>query len=182
MRRLIWGFAGRTYHIVGNLMSRLICEYSKTATHCVKRPLTKRSKIVFKTDYCLIQVKSIAECSKESILQYFRLSLSYQLSLRSLFCLLLIGHSTQVLLYRIKHVIARINICQVPREMLTYKAPPTICSRPQFQILLLFSPPEPKALGELIGWDLSRRPSVRLSVSSHIHYMNISETSWPIII
>ena len=24
MRRLIWGFAGRTYHIVGNLMSRLI--------------------------------------------------------------------------------------------------------------------------------------------------------------
>ena len=25
MRRLIWGFAGRTYHIVGNLMSWLIC-------------------------------------------------------------------------------------------------------------------------------------------------------------
>ena len=25
MRRLIWGFAGCTYHIVGNLMSRLIC-------------------------------------------------------------------------------------------------------------------------------------------------------------
>ena len=23
MRRLLWGFAGRTYHIVGNLMSRL---------------------------------------------------------------------------------------------------------------------------------------------------------------
>ena len=23
MRRLIWGFAGRTYHIFGNLMSRL---------------------------------------------------------------------------------------------------------------------------------------------------------------
>ena len=23
MRRLIWGFAGRTYHIVGNLMPRL---------------------------------------------------------------------------------------------------------------------------------------------------------------
>ena len=23
MRRLIWGFTGRTYHIVGNLMSRL---------------------------------------------------------------------------------------------------------------------------------------------------------------
>ena len=25
MRRLIWGIAGRTYHIAGNLMSRLIC-------------------------------------------------------------------------------------------------------------------------------------------------------------
>ena len=24
MRRLVWAFAGRTYHIVGNLMSRLI--------------------------------------------------------------------------------------------------------------------------------------------------------------
>ena len=34
--------------------------------------------MVFKTDYRLIQVKSIAECSKGSILQYFRPSLSYQ--------------------------------------------------------------------------------------------------------
>ena len=25
MRRLIWGFAGRTYHIVGYLMQRLKC-------------------------------------------------------------------------------------------------------------------------------------------------------------
>ena len=30
MGRLIWGFAGPTYHIVGNLMSRLICnQYEK---------------------------------------------------------------------------------------------------------------------------------------------------------
>ena len=34
-----------------------------------------------------MQVKSIAECSKGSILQYFRPSLMYHLSLRSLFCL-----------------------------------------------------------------------------------------------
>ena len=46
--------------------------------------------MVFKTDYHLImQVKSIAECSKWSIPQYFRPSLSYQLSLRPLFCLFL---------------------------------------------------------------------------------------------
>ena len=36
-----------------------------------------------------MQVKIIAECSKRSILQYFKPSLSYQLSLRPLFCLLL---------------------------------------------------------------------------------------------
>ena len=34
--------------------------------------------MIFKTDYRLMQVKSIAECSKGSILQYFQPSLSYQ--------------------------------------------------------------------------------------------------------
>ena len=43
----------------------------------------------------------------------------------------------------------------------------------------LFSSPEPKALRELIGWDSSRRPSVSLFT---LLDMNISETSWPIII
>ena len=38
-----------------------------------------------KTDYRFMQVKSIAECSKGSILQYFWPSLSYTLSLRSVF-------------------------------------------------------------------------------------------------
>ena len=42
--------------------------YSKT---CLKRPLMKKTKMVFKTDYRLMQVKSIAECSKGSTLQYF---------------------------------------------------------------------------------------------------------------
>ena len=42
-------------------------QYSKT---CVKRPLSKRPKIGFKTNYCSMQVKSI----EGSILQYFRLS------------------------------------------------------------------------------------------------------------
>ena len=37
--------------------------YSKTSQ--------KDQKLVFKTIYCLMQVKSIAECSKGSILQYF---------------------------------------------------------------------------------------------------------------
>ena len=47
----------------------------------------------------------------------------------------------------------------------------------------LFSSPEPKAQGELIVWDPSRRPSVRASVrASTLSNMNISETSWPIVI
>ena len=33
--------------------------YSKT---CVKRPPSKRPKLGFKTNYCLMQVKSIAKC------------------------------------------------------------------------------------------------------------------------
>ena len=39
--------------------------------------LKRRPKLVFKTDYRLIQVKTIAKCSKGSILQYFRPSLGY---------------------------------------------------------------------------------------------------------
>ena len=53
--------------------------------------------MVSKTNYCLMQVKSIEECSKGSILQYFGPSLSYHLSLRPLFCLFLSGRLRQVL-------------------------------------------------------------------------------------
>ena len=43
---------------------------------------------------------------------------------------------------------------------------------------MLFSSPEPKALGELIGWNSSRRPSVRPCVRPFtLSNMNISETS-----
>ena len=69
--------------------------YSKT---CAKRPLSKRPKIVFNTNHRLMQVRSIAECSKGSILQYFQPSLRYNLSLRPLFDIFLSGRFTQVLL------------------------------------------------------------------------------------
>ena len=45
--------------------------------------------------------------------------------------------------------------------------------------LFRFSSAEPKALGELMGWDSSRRPSVRAFTLSD---MNISKTRRPIII
>ena len=56
--------------------STLAREYSKT---CGKRPLVKMTKNWFSIDYRLMQVKSIAECSKGSILKYFRPSLTYHL-------------------------------------------------------------------------------------------------------
>ena len=67
--------------------------YSKT---CFKRPLKKKTKLFFKTEYRLMQGKSNPECSKGSNLQYFRPSLRYHLSLRSLFCQFLSGRLRQV--------------------------------------------------------------------------------------
>ena len=63
---------------IGSFMKvESIAEY-KCIEICVKRSLSKRPKIVFKTDYRLMQVKSIAECSLSlwSILQYFWPALS----------------------------------------------------------------------------------------------------------
>ena len=52
---------------------------------CLKRLLSKIRKSVFNTSYRFLQVKSIAECSKGSIMQYFGPSFSYLLSSRPLF-------------------------------------------------------------------------------------------------
>ena len=71
-------------------------KYSKT---CLKRLLKKKTKIDFQDRLLLNAGQSIAECSKRSILQYFRPSFSYYWSLRSLFCLFLSGRFRQVLLY-----------------------------------------------------------------------------------
>ena len=49
------------------------------------KPVQKDQTLGLKTNYRLMQVKSITECSKGSILQYSRPSLSYHLLLRSLF-------------------------------------------------------------------------------------------------
>ena len=50
-----------------------------------------------------------------------------------------------------------------------------------FKIYIIFSSPEPKAHGELIVYQSSRRPSVRPSVRAFtLLNINISETSGPI--
>ena len=70
-------------------------------------------KLVFNTNYRLMQVKSIAECSKRSILQNFRPALSYHLSLRSLFCLFLSGRFTQVYCNPLIHTPLMICACKL---------------------------------------------------------------------
>ena len=72
--------------------------YALSSKICVKRPLSKRPKIGFQDQSSLNVGRSIAKCSKGSILQYFWPSINYHLSLRSLFCLFLSGHFTQFLL------------------------------------------------------------------------------------
>ena len=71
-------------------------QISMTVKLCKMATLKKDHKLFFKTNYRLMQVRSIAECSP---LQYFLPSLSYHLSLRSLFCLFLSGRFTQILLF-----------------------------------------------------------------------------------
>ena len=71
-------------------------KYSKT---CLKRSRKKNTKMVFNTDYRLMQVKYIAECSPWSILQYIRPSLSYRFPFKTFVLSILSGRLRQVLLY-----------------------------------------------------------------------------------
>ena len=71
--------------------------YSET---CLKRPLkSEHQNLDFITDYHLMQVKSIAECCKGSILQYFRPPLRYHFPVRPWFCISLSGRIRQNLIY-----------------------------------------------------------------------------------
>ena len=56
--------------------------------------------MVVKTNYRLMQIKSMANSSNGGILQYFRPLLSYHLSLGFLFSLFLSGRLRQVLLFK----------------------------------------------------------------------------------
>ena len=73
--------------IVLSLLIARCDDQVKNTVKPVLNGLSKRSKLVFKTYYRLMQVKSIAECSKGSILQYFLPSLSYHLLFNKSFVL-----------------------------------------------------------------------------------------------
>ena len=62
------------------------------------------------------------------------------------------------------------NLWMIPQDGARWSKPKTA---------LDFSSPDPKASGELLGWDSSRRAYVRAFTFSN---MNISEISWPMVI
>ena len=70
--------------------------HDKIHKTCLKWPLLKRPKIGFQGQLLLNAGQKYC-----SILQYFRPSLSYHLSLRPMFCLFLSGFLRQALLYGI---------------------------------------------------------------------------------
>ena len=65
----------------GAILKATNSSFQKGMTFCRSIYVKKVMKLLA----FIMQVKSIAECSKGGILQYFRPSLSYRLSLRSLF-------------------------------------------------------------------------------------------------
>ena len=67
---------------------------------CLKGPPKRRQKIDFQDRLSLNAGQKYCRMLQESILQYFRPSISYHLSLSPLFCLLLSGCLRQVLLLR----------------------------------------------------------------------------------
>ena len=74
--------AARRMWAIGNVQTHQSLLCSLTQFGCIVKSVLsghskRRANIGFKTDYRLMQVKSISE---ESILQYFRPSLSYHLS------------------------------------------------------------------------------------------------------
>ena len=89
----VWSTVAQCY-----VIKFLVCKGGNLNIHTVKPVLNSHSKIKKKTKNWLSR-PSIAKCrSKQSILQYFRPSLSYHWSLRPLFCLFLSGCFRQVLL------------------------------------------------------------------------------------
>ena len=87
-------FIGLKYNVQNVVINQPVHDSLIYSKSCVKRPLSKRPKIGFQDRLSLNVGQKYCR-----MLQYFRPSLSYQLSIRSLFCLLLSGRFTQVLLY-----------------------------------------------------------------------------------
>ena len=84
------GFIISTFHAVVYFNTQI----SKT---CAKRPLSKRLEMISQDQLSLYAGQKYCRMLQESMLQYIRPTLSYHLSLRSLFCLFLSGRFTILL-------------------------------------------------------------------------------------
>ena len=82
-----------------------MCIFSYTVKPVLSGQSKRVPKIGFQDRLLLNAGQEYCRMLQESILQYFRASLSYHLSLRPLFCLFLSGCLRQVLLYMPNHIL-----------------------------------------------------------------------------
>ena len=80
-----------------NISSQAILQHNDSKT-CLKRPLQKKTKLGFKTDYRLMQVKSIAECSKRAFCNTSTF-IKLRIVIKTFVLSFLSGSLRQVLLY-----------------------------------------------------------------------------------
>ena len=85
--------------LLGTGSTLVTSRYANTVKPVLSGHSKKRPKFGFQDRLSLNAGQKYCRMLKESILQYFRPSLSYHLSLRPLFCLCLTGRLRQVLLY-----------------------------------------------------------------------------------
>ena len=90
--------------------SRLVCtivpstqQNSRTVKPVLSGPSKRRPKMVFETDYRLMQVKSIAECSKRGCLRQVLLYSHDKAHIKSMAFYSLIKSQIQTLLYALLH-------------------------------------------------------------------------------
>ena len=104
--------------------------------------------MVFNTNYRFMQGTSIAECSKGSIMQYFRPSLSYIFPLRPLFLYILSGRLRQVLLYKVVTYFNRSLLSKYPQAMKSAALPEPLSTNTGMSccidchiVFMVFTPP-----------------------------------------
>ena len=79
------------------------CKFVDTVKTVLSGHSKRRPKLFFKTNCHLMQIKSIAECSKGSILDYFQPSSSYHLPLFMIFLVISIFHQKPIFVNIIAH-------------------------------------------------------------------------------
>ena len=108
MCRLIWGFTGRTYHIIGNLMSRLILSESGYQTEDKSRNVpNKWITSVGTTKRSIWQVSGFDECDQQLLclpLVFYSKPYSTQVLWWYLIIVVFVWYTVEARVYRSKGV------------------------------------------------------------------------------